>query len=55
MFAWYNKEITGPDPKMETYVLNVELGAKLVIQTRRTFHLDVKAEIVQEVHMLLAM
>ena len=39
----------GLDPNLLTHVLNVELRAKPVVQPMRTFHLDVEAQIIQEV------
>ena len=43
----------GLDPNLLTHVLNVELRAKPVVQPMRTVHLDVKAQIIQEVQKLL--
>ena len=39
---------------MVVHALNIELGAKPVVQPRRIFHPDVEAQIVQEVKKLLA-
>ena len=43
----------GLDPNLVAYALNVELGAKPVVQPMRTFHLDVEAQIIQEIQKLL--
>ena len=39
----------GLDPNLVTHALNVELRAKPVVQPMWTFHLDVEAQIIQEV------
>ena len=39
----------GLDPNLVTHALNVELGAKLVVQPMQTFHPDVEAQIIQEI------
>ena len=44
----------GLDPEMVSHALNIELGAKPVVQPRRIFHLNIEAQIVQEVKKLLA-
>ena len=54
VFAWQYEEMPGLDPEMVSHALNIELGAKPVVQPRRIFHPDVEAQIVQEVKKLLA-
>ena len=54
MFAWQYEEMSSLDPEMVSHALNIELGAKPVVQPRRIFHPDVEAQIVQEVKKLLA-
>ena len=49
VFAWEYHEMPGLDPNLVAHALNVELRAKPVIQPMRTFHLDVEAQIIQEV------
>ena len=44
----------GLDPGMVAHALNIEPGAKPVVQPRRIFHPDVEARILQEVKNLLA-
>ena len=44
----------GLDPNLVAHALNVEPGVKSVIQPTRTFHPDVKAQIIKEVQKLLA-
>ena len=39
----------GLDPNLVAHALNVELGAKPVVPPMRTFHLDVEAQIIQEI------
>ena len=39
----------GLDPNLVAHALNVELGAKPVVQHMRTFHLDVEAQIIQKI------
>ena len=53
VFAWEYHEMPGLDPNLVAYALNVELGAKPVVQPMRTFHLDVEAQIIQEIQKLL--
>ena len=54
VFAWQYEEMPGLDPKMVSHALNIELGAKPVVQPRRIFHPNVEAQIVQEVKKFLA-
>ena len=53
VFAWEYHEMLGLDPNLVSHALNVEPGAKLVVQPMRTFHLDVEAQIIQEIQKLL--
>ena len=41
------------DPNLVAHALNVEPGAKLVVQAMRTFHPDVEAQIIEEIQKLL--
>ena len=41
------------DPNLVAYALNMESGAKPLIQPMRTFHPDVEAQIIQEIQKLL--
>ena len=43
----------GLDPNLVAHALNVEPRAKPVVQPMRTFHLDIEAQIIQEVQKLL--
>ena len=43
----------GLDPNLVAHALNVEPEAKPVVQPMRTFHLDVEAQIIQEIQKLL--
>ena len=53
VFAWEYHEMPGLDPNLVAHALNVELRAKPVVQHMRTFHPDVKAQIIQEIQKLL--
>ena len=53
VFAWEYHEMPGLDPNLVAHALNVELGAKPVVQPMWTFHPDVEAQIIQEVQKLL--
>ena len=44
----------GLDPNLVAHALNVEPGVKPVIQPIRTFHPDIKAQIIKEMQKLLA-
>uniref|UniRef100_A0A2N9HTC2 Reverse transcriptase domain-containing protein n=1 Tax=Fagus sylvatica TaxID=28930 RepID=A0A2N9HTC2_FAGSY len=48
IFAWQYNEMPGIDPTLVAHSLNVELGAKPVVQPMRTFHPEVEAQISQE-------
>ena len=53
VFTWEYHEMLGLDPNLVAHALNVEPGAKPVVQPMRTFHPDVKAQIIQEIQKLL--
>jgi hypothetical protein len=54
VFAWQYDEMPGIDPKLVAHSLNVEPGTRPVVQSMRTFHPEVEAQITQEVKKLLA-
>ena len=54
VFAWTYDEMLGLDPELVVHSLNVDPRIKLVIQLARVFHIEVKAQITQEVKKLLA-
>jgi hypothetical protein len=54
VFAWQYNEMPRIDPTLVAHSLNVEPGAKPVVQPMRTFHLEVEAQISQEVKKLLS-
>ena len=54
VFAWQYDKMPGIDPKLVTHSLNVEPSTRPVIQPMRTFHLEVEAQIIQEVKKLLS-
>ena len=54
MFAWDYDEMLEIDPGLMAHFLNVEPGTRLVVQPMRTFHIEVEAQITQEVKKLLA-
>ena len=41
------------DPNLVAHALNVEPRARLVVQPMQTFHLDVEAQIIQEIQKFL--
>ena len=43
VFAWEYYEMLGLDPNLAAHALNVEPGAKPVVQPMQTFHPDVEA------------
>ena len=43
VFAWQYNEMLGIDPTLFAHSLNVEPGAKPVVQPMRTFHSEVEA------------
>ena len=54
VFAWKYDKMLGIDPGLVAHSLNVEPGTKPVVQPTRTFHIEVEAQITQEVKKLLA-
>ena len=48
-FAWEYHKMLSLDPNLIVHALNVELGAKPVVQPMQTFHSDVEAQIIQEI------
>jgi hypothetical protein len=54
VFAWNYDEMPGIDPGLVAHSLNVEPGTRPVVQPMRTFHMEVEAQITQEVKKLLA-
>ena len=54
VFAWQYNEMPKIDPTLVAHSLNVEPGAKPVVPPMRTFHLEVEAQISQEVKKLLS-
>uniref|UniRef100_A0A2N9EI75 Uncharacterized protein n=1 Tax=Fagus sylvatica TaxID=28930 RepID=A0A2N9EI75_FAGSY len=54
IFAWQYNEMPGIDPTLVAHSLNIEPGAKPVVQPMRTFHPEVEAQISQEVQKLLS-
>uniref|UniRef100_A0A2N9I710 Uncharacterized protein n=1 Tax=Fagus sylvatica TaxID=28930 RepID=A0A2N9I710_FAGSY len=54
VFAWQYDEMPGIDPKLVAHSLNVEPGTRPVVQSMRTFHPEVEAQITQEVKKLLS-
>ena len=54
VFAWTYDEMPSLDPGLVVHSLNVDPRVKLVIQLARVFHIDVEAQITQEVKKLLA-
>ena len=53
VFAWTYDEMSGLDPRLVVHSLNVDPGMKPVVQPPRVFHIEVEAQIVQEVKKLL--
>ena len=54
VFTWTYDEMPGLDPRLVIHSLNVDSGAKPVVQPARVFHTNVEAQITQEVKKLLA-
>uniref|UniRef100_A0A2N9H996 Reverse transcriptase domain-containing protein n=1 Tax=Fagus sylvatica TaxID=28930 RepID=A0A2N9H996_FAGSY len=54
VFAWQYNEMPEIDPTLVAYSLNVEPGAKPMVQPMRTFHPKVEEQISQEVKKLLS-
>uniref|UniRef100_A0A2N9ER07 RNA-directed DNA polymerase n=1 Tax=Fagus sylvatica TaxID=28930 RepID=A0A2N9ER07_FAGSY len=49
IFAWQYNEMPGIDPALVAHSLNVEPGAKPIVQPMRTFHPEIEAQISQEI------
>ena len=54
VFAWDYSEMPRLDPGLVAHILNVDPGAKPVVQPTRIFHTEIKGQIVKEVQKLLA-
>ena len=54
VFAWDYNEMSGLDPGLVVYILNVDPEANLVAQLARLFHTEIERQIVKEVQKLLA-
>uniref|UniRef100_A0A2N9J5I9 Reverse transcriptase domain-containing protein n=1 Tax=Fagus sylvatica TaxID=28930 RepID=A0A2N9J5I9_FAGSY len=54
VFIWQYDQMPGLDPGLVAHALNVEPGIRPVIQLKRTFHLEVEAQITKEIQKLLA-
>ena len=54
VFAWTYDEMLRLDQRLVIHSLNVDPGAKPVVQPARVFHTNVEAQITQEVKKLLA-
>ena len=54
VFSWTYDEMPSLDLGMVVHSLYVDLGNKSIIQQARVFHIEVKAQITQEVKKLLA-
>ena len=50
LLAWEYHEMPGLDPNLVAHALNMEPGAKLVVQP---MHLDVEAQVIQRIQKLL--
>ena len=53
VFAWMYDEMLGMDPGLVVHSLNVDPGVKPVVQPAKVFHIDLEAQITQEVKKLL--
>ena len=53
VFAWTYDEMPGLDPGLVVHSLNVDPRIRLVVQPARVFHIEVEAQIIQEVKKLL--
>ena len=49
VFAWGYSEMQGLDLGLVVHILIVDLEAKLVAQSTRIFHTEIKGQIVEEV------
>ena len=54
VFAWNYEEMPGLNPSLVCHTLNVEPGAKPVVQARRNYHKEDEVQIKQEIEKLLA-
>ncbi|KAL6126263.1 hypothetical protein ACLB2K_074314 [Fragaria x ananassa] len=54
VFAWSYEEMPGLDPNRVCHTLSVQLGARLVVQSKRNYHPDDEQQIKQEIEKLLA-
>ena len=54
VFTWDYSEMPVLDPGLVMHTLNMDPEAKLMAQTARVFHTEIKEQIVKEVHKLLA-
>ena len=53
VFAWTYDEMPGLDPELVVHSLNVDPRVKLIVQPARVFHIEIEAQITQEVKKLL--
>ena len=53
VFAWTYDEMPGLDSGLVVHSLNVDPRIRLVVQPARVFHIEVEAQIIQEVKKLL--
>ena len=53
VFAWIYDEMSSLDLGLIVHSLNVDPGARPVVQPTRVFHTEVEAQIIQEVKKLL--
>ena len=54
VFIWTYDEMLGLDPGLVVHSLNVDSEVKPIVQLVRVFHIEVAAQITQEVKKLLA-
>jgi len=54
VFAWTYNKMPGLDLGLVVHSLNVDPGVKPVVQPAKVFHIEVEAQITQEVRKLLA-
>ena len=53
VFTWTYDEMPDLNPRLVVHSFNVDLGVKPIVQSARVFHIDVEAQITQEVKKLL--
>ena len=53
VFAWMYDEMPGMDPGLVVHSLNVDPGVKPVVHPAKVFHIDLEAQVTQEVKKLL--